>query len=156
LLDASDGNLAVSLHFPTSAQRAEWMPAEKAYPIERVVEELKQYDFCRDLRRGEVRLGNHQRRLSFEYILFKGVNDSEQHARMLVRLLRGLDCRVNLIPFHAIPGSPLQGCTEVEMKAFRDRLTQHGLFATLRASRGQDILAACGLLNTAGKKGEAS
>ncbi len=155
-LDASDCNLAVSLHFPTSAQRAEWMPAEKAYPIERVVEELKQYDFCRDLRRGEVRLGNHQRRLSFEYILFKGVNDSEQHARTLVRLLRGLDCRVNLIPFHAIPGSPLQGCTEAEMKAFRDRLTQHGLFATLRASRGQDILAACGLLNTAGKKGEAS
>ncbi len=151
-LEASDCNLAVSLHFPTSEQRAQWMPAEKAYPIERVVEELKQYDFCRDLQRGEVRLGNHQRRLSFEYILFKGVNDSEQHARQLVRLLKGLDCRVNLIPFHSIPDSLLQGCTDAEMKIFRDNLTRHGLFATLRASRGLDILAACGLLNTAGKK----
>ena len=143
-LDESQCHLAVSLHNAVPQERLQMMPVQKAFPLNEVLALLRHYDW------------SGQRRLSFEYILFKGVNDSEQHARTLVRLLRGLDCRVNLIPFHAIPGSPLQGCTEAEMKAFRDRLTQHGLFATLRASRGQDILAACGLLNTAGKKGEAS
>lgn len=151
-LEGSDCNLAVSLHFPFHELREEWMPAEKAFPIERLVELLKEYDFCRTLERGEARLGNHQRRLSFEYIMFKGVNDSRRHAQGLVALLKGLDCRVNLIPFHTIPDTPLKGCTEEVMRDFRDYLTAHGVFSTLRASRGQDIMAACGLLNTAEKK----
>ena len=147
-LNESDCNLAVSLHFPLADLRANWMPAEKAYPIREVVDVLKDYDFCRDMKRGEVRTGSHQRRLSFEYIMFKGVNDSEQHAQAIVCLLQGLDCRVNLIPFHSIPDSPLHGVGAEKMKEFRDYLTRHGVYTTLRASRGRDIEAACGLLNT--------
>lgn len=153
-LEQSECNLAVSLHFPFAEQRMEYMPAEKAYSIEKLVDLLKNYDFCRDLEKGEMRLGSHQRRLSFEYILFKGVNDSEPHARALARLLKGLDCRVNLIPFHAIPGALLKGCNPQEMRNFRDSLQKHGLNTTIRASRGQDIMAACGLLNTARQEKE--
>lgn len=147
-LDQSDCNVAISLHFPFPELRSEYMPAEKAYPIEKVVDLLKHYDFCKDLKRGEMRMTNHQRRLSFEYILFKGINDSPRHAQGLVSLLRGLDCRVNLIPFHAIPNCSLRGCNADEMRNFRDYLTHHGVYTTVRASRGQDIMAACGLLNT--------
>ncbi|MDD4759703.1 MAG: 23S rRNA (adenine(2503)-C(2))-methyltransferase RlmN [Bacteroidaceae bacterium] len=147
-LDQSDCNVAISLHFPFPEERIEWMPAEKAYPIEKVVALLKGYDFCKDLKRGEIRTTNHQRRLSFEYIMFKGINDTQRHAQGLVNLLRGLDCRVNLIPFHVIPNSPLRGCNADDMRIFRDYLTHHGVYTTIRASRGQDILAACGLLNT--------
>ena len=151
-LEGSSCNLAVSLHFPFHELREEWMPAERAFPMERLIELLREYDFCRDLQPGELRLGNHQRRLSFEYIMFRGVNDGKRHAQGLVALLKGLDCRVNLIPFHAIPDTPLRGCTEEAMREFRDYLTNHGVFCTLRASRGEDIMAACGLLNTAGKR----
>lgn len=147
-LNESDCNIAVSLHFPTAEQRAQWMPAEKAYPIGKVIELLKNYDFCKDLRPGEVRDGSHQRRLSFEYIMFKGVNDSQQHVQALAALLKGLDCRVNLIPFHSIPGSPLRGVDPEQMKTFRDSLTHRGIYTTIRASRGRDIEAACGLLTT--------
>ena len=135
-LEECDCHLAVSLHSPFPQQRAQLMPAEKAYSITEVVELLRGYDFSK------------QRRLSFEYIVFKGVNDSEEHARELVRLLRGLDCRINLIRFHAIPGVGLEGVDRDRMIAFRDYLTQHGVFATLRASRGEDIFAACGMLST--------
>ncbi|MGN0058791.1 MAG: 23S rRNA (adenine(2503)-C(2))-methyltransferase RlmN [Phocaeicola plebeius] len=135
-LEESDCHLAVSLHSPFPQQRAQLMPAEKAYSITEVVELLRGYDFSK------------QRRLSFEYIVFKGVNDSEEHARELVRLLRGLDCRINLIRFHAIPGVGLEGVDRDQMIAFRDYLTHHGVFATLRASRGEDIFAACGMLST--------
>jgi len=151
-LNQSDCNVAISLHFPFSELRAEFMPVEKAYPIEQVVDLLKGYDFCRDLKRGEMRTTNHQRRLSFEYIVFKGINDSPRHAQGLVNLLRGLDCRVNLIPFHPIPNSPLRSCNSDEMRIFRDYLTHHGVYTTVRASRGQDIMAACGLLNTSRKE----
>ena len=96
---------------------------------------------------------SHQRRLSFEYIVFKGVNDSMDHARALVSLLDGLDCRINLIRFHDIPDTPLKGVDDEAMLRFRDYLTGHGIFTTIRASRGQDIYAACGLLST--KKQEA-
>lgn len=135
-LEESDCHLAVSLHSPFPQQRAQLMPAEKTYSITEVVELLRGYDFSK------------QRRLSFEYIVFKGVNDSEEHARELVRLLRGLDCRINLIRFHAIPGVGLEGVDRDQMIAFRDYLTHHGVFATLRASRGEDIFAACGMLST--------
>ena len=137
-LDESDCHLAISLHSPFPAQRQELMPAEKAFSIVEIVDILRQYDFSK------------QRRLSFEYIVFKGVNDSLIYAKELVRLLRGLDCRMNLIRFHAIPNVDLEGAGYMEtMLAFRDYLTQHGLFATIRASRGEDIFAACGMLSTA-------
>lgn len=136
-LEETDCHLAVSLHSPIPLQRRELMPAEKAFSIVEIVDLLRGYDFSK------------QRRLSFEYILFKGVNDSPLHARELVKLLRGLDCRVNLIRFHAIPGVDLSGCDMEAMTAFRDYLTSHGVFTTIRASRGEDIFAACGMLSTA-------
>lgn len=116
------------------------MPAEKAMPITEVVDLLRNYDF------------SHQRRLSFEYIVFGGLNDSPMHAREIVKLLNGLDCRINLIRFHHIPGVDLHGADDKRMEALRDYLTGHGIFTTIRASRGQDIYAACGLLSTARKE----
>lgn len=136
-IEESDCHLAISLHSPLSAQRAELMPAERAFPAKDMVELLRNYDFSK------------QRRLSFEYIMFKGVNDSAVYAKELVKLLRGLDCRINLIRFHAIPGVDLEGADMETMVAFRDYLTAHGLFTTIRASRGEDIFAACGMLSTA-------
>ena len=115
------------------------MPAEKGLSIEEIVELLKQYDFT------------HQRRLSFEYIMFGGLNDTPLHARQLVKLVEGLDCRVNLIRFHQIPNVNLNNSDEKRMETFRDYLTNHGVFTTIRASRGQDIFAACGRLSTAKK-----
>ena len=138
-LDESECHVAISLHTPIAEQRAQLMPAERGYPISEVVELLRQYDFT------------HQRRLSFEYIVFGGLNDSERHARETVRLLRGLECRINLIRFHTIPDSDLHSADEQKMEWLRDYLTSHGVFTTIRASRGQDIFAACGLLSTARK-----
>ena len=138
-LDESECHVAISLHAAIHEQRQQLMPAERAMPIADVVELLRQYDFA------------HQRRLSFEYIVFGGVNDSEAHARAIVRLLRGLDCRINLIRFHQIPDVPLHGASEEQMLMLRDYLTAHGLFSTIRASRGEDIYAACGLLSTKSK-----
>lgn len=136
-LEESECHVAISLHSPFPEERAKLMPAEKAMSIEDVVELLRNYDF------------SHQRRLSFEYIVFGGFNDDEAHARVIVRLLKGLYCRVNLIRFHQIPNVPLKGASEQRMETFRDYLTHHGIFTTIRASRGQDIYAACGLLSTA-------
>lgn len=139
-VEESDCHLAISLHSPISAQRKDLMPAEGAYPIAEIVDLLKEYDFSK------------QRRLSFEYIVFKGVNDSLIYAKELVKLLRGLDCRVNLIRFHAIPNVDLEGADMETMTTFRDYLTSHGVFSTIRASRGEDIFAACGMLSTAKQK----
>ena len=141
-LEESECHVAISMHDPIPAERAELMPAEKGMGIEQVVELLRNYDF------------SHQRRLSFEYIVFKGLNDSMQHAKAIIRLVKGLDCRFNLIRFHQIPDIPLQGVSDEKMEQFRDYLTQHGVFTTIRASRGQDIYAACGLLSTSKKIGE--
>lgn len=135
-IEESECHVAISLHSPITEQRSMLMPANRAMPIEDVVELLRQYDF------------SHQRRLSFEYIVFGGVNDSTTHARELIRLLKGLDCRINLIRFHQIPDVDLHGADEATMQRLRDYLTQHGIFTTIRASRGQDIYAACGLLST--------
>ncbi|WP_315378883.1 23S rRNA (adenine(2503)-C(2))-methyltransferase RlmN [Hoylesella loescheii] len=136
-LDESDCHVAISMHTPIPEQRASIMPAEKGLSIEEIVQLLKQYDFT------------HQRRLSFEYIMFGGLNDTPLHARQLVKLVEGLDCRVNLIRFHQIPNVNLNNSDEKRMETFRDYLTNHGVFTTIRASRGQDIFAACGLLSTA-------
>lgn len=138
-IEESECHVAISLHSPIHEQRAMLMPAEKAMPIADVVEMLRNYDF------------SHQRRLSFEYIVFGGVNDSPMHAREIIKLLKGLDCRINLIRFHQIPGVDLHGADDSRMEAFRNYLTGHGVFTTIRASRGQDIYAACGLLSTARK-----
>lgn len=141
-LEESDCHVAISMHSPLHEQRSELMPAERGMSIESIVGLLANYDF------------SHQRRLSFEYIVFKDVNDSEAHAKAIVRLLKGLDCRINLIRFHPIPNTPLQGVDDRKMEEFRNYLTQHGVFTTIRASRGQDIFAACGLLSTAKEKEE--
>lgn len=149
-LDESQCHLAISLHHPMPTGRAELMPAERAFSIVDVVNVLKQYDFCRK-HSGRSFDGHtsRQRRVSFEYIVFEGINDSVSHANALLKLLEGLDCRVNLIRFHDIPDTPLRGVSDQAMLKFRDYLTAHGLFTTIRASRGQDIFAACGLLSTA-------
>ena len=136
-IESCDCHLAISLHSPVPEQRRDLIPAEKAYSITEMVDLLRNYDFSK------------QRRLSFEYIVFKGVNDSMLYAKELLKLLRGLDCRVNLIRFHAIPNVDLEGVDMDSMVKFRDYLTSHGLFTTIRASRGEDIFAACGMLSTA-------
>ena len=141
-LDESECHIAISMHSPLHEQRLTLMPAEKQMAISDVVALLKQYDFT------------HQRRCSFEYIVFGGVNDSMVHAREIVRLVDGLECRVNLIRFHTIPDVPLHGADDKKMENLRDYLTKHGVFTTIRASRGQDIFAACGLLTTAKKNNE--
>ena len=138
-LDESECHLAVSMHNAFAAERAQIMPAEKMMSISEVVPLLKQYDW------------SHQRRVSFEYICWHGQNDSIRHAKELLRLLKGLNCRINLIRFHAgvediknerrFPASD-----EKQMEWFRDYLTQNGLTTTIRRSRGEDILAACGML----------
>ncbi len=135
-LEKSEAHLAVSLHTPFHEERQKLMPAEIAYPIEDVVNEIKSWDFGR------------QRRISFEYILFEGLNDSAKHVNELVRLLSGLKCRINLIRFHPVPGTPLKSPDEDTIQKFKEKLTHKGLYTTVRASRGEDIYAACGLLST--------
>jgi len=138
-LDESQCHVAISMHSPLHEQRRQLMPAEGQMTIQEVVELLRHYDFT------------HQRRCSFEYICFGGLNDSLAHGREIVRLVEGLECRVNLIRFHAIPDVDLPGADEERMERLRDFLTARGVFTTIRASRGQDIFAACGLLSTAHK-----
>lgn len=141
-LNESDCQVAISLHSPIHEQREKLMPAEKGMAIKDVVDLLRDYDF------------SHQRRLTFEYIVFGGLNDSQTHAREICQLLKGLDCHVNLIRFHQIPNVPLHGASPERMETFRDYLTAHGFYCTIRASRGQDIEAACGLLSTKRQQAE--
>ena len=136
LLDKTQVHVAVSVHTADVAQRESMMPAQKAFPISTVMKVLSGYDF------------SHQRRLSLEYIMWKGVNDDIAHADMLVKLIGNLECRVNLIRFHAIPGVDLQPASDERMLMFRNHLNQKGITATIRASRGEDIDAACGMLST--------
>jgi 23S rRNA (adenine2503-C2)-methyltransferase len=139
-LTSTKVHLAVSLHNPFSEQRAEIMPIEKAYPIREVCDILRRHDFTG------------QRRVSFEYIVMEGLNDSPAHIKELCRLLDGIKCRMNLIRFHKIPDSPYFSPSDERMRAFRDTLTAKGIQTTIRASRGEDIKAACGLLSTAERK----
>lgn len=133
-LEESRCHLAISLHDPFSDERLSMMPVQKAYPIDEVISMIRQYDFTG------------QRRVSFEYTMFAGFNDTKRHEDGLIRLLRGLECRVNLIRFHQIPDFPYKTSSDSIMEAFRDRLSAHGLTCTIRSSRGEDILAACGML----------
>ena len=138
-LDSTSVHLAISLHNPFHEQRAEIMPIENAYSIREVCDILRRYDFTG------------QRRVSFEYIVMEGLNDSPAHIKELCRLLNGIKCRMNLIRFHKIPDSPYFSPSDERMTAFRDTLTAKGIQTTIRASRGEDIKAACGLLSTAEK-----
>ncbi len=133
-LDSTRCHLAVSLHNPFPDERAELMPVQKAWPVQEAIEMIREYDF------------SGQRRVSFEYTMFAGLNDDKRHADALIRLLRGLECRVNLIRFHKIPDAPFDTTPQIIMERFRDRLSNHGITCTIRASRGEDILAACGML----------
>lgn len=135
-LDRSEAHLAVSLHTPFDEERQRLMPIQIAYPLKEVIREIKSWDFGR------------QRRVSFEYIVFKGLNDTPRHAQELVKILNGIKCRINLIRFHPIPGTPLEGTDEATLQKFKDLLNEKGILTTIRASRGQDIYAACGLLST--------
>ncbi len=133
-LDESQCHVAVSLHNAVPQERLQMMPVQKAFPLSEVLALLRHYDW------------SGQRRLSFEYTMFRGLNDDQQHAQKLVDALKGLDCRVNLIRFHESPEAPYKTSIPTAIKAFQDYLNRHGVICTLRASRGQDIDAACGLL----------
>ncbi|MEZ3533303.1 MAG: 23S rRNA (adenine(2503)-C(2))-methyltransferase RlmN [Muribaculaceae bacterium] len=140
LLEKTQVHVAVSLHTADPMQRDQLMPAQRAFPISSVIKMLEAYDF------------SHQRRLSFEYIMWRGVNDDIAHADLLIRLIRGLDCRVNLIRFHVIPGVELHPSSDERMLMFRNYLNSKGVTATIRSSRGEDIMAACGMLAGKNKK----
>lgn len=133
-IEESNCHLAISLHNPFAVERQEIMPIEKVNHLNDVIALLKQYDW------------SHQRRVSFEYICWGGVNDTPKHANELLRLLKGLDCRINLIRFHAGVAKEFTSSDEQQMEWLRDYLTEHGITTTIRRSRGEDILAACGML----------
>ena len=135
-LKQSNAHLAVSMHTPFDDERKKIMPIQNVYSISEVVSELRKWDFSR------------QRRVSFEYIMFKGVNDTPRHAREIVRLLEGIRCRINLIRFHPIPDTALEGTSYNDMVEFQNMLKARGMTVTIRASRGEDIYAACGMLST--------
>ncbi len=135
-LNKSDAHLAVSLHTPFDKERRKLMPVQQVYPLQGVLDEIKSWNFGR------------QRRISFEYILFKDFNDSTAHVNELSKILHGIRCRINLIRFHSIPDTPLESPSEASIKAFQEKLIAKGITTTIRASRGQDIWAACGLLST--------
>ncbi len=135
-LNRSNCHLAVSLHSPFEHERKHLMPVEKANPLVKVIDELKSFNFGK------------QRRISFEYILFKGMNDTPRHMQELVRILDGLHCRINLIRFHAVPGVELESSENITIERFKAELNKKGIFTSVRQSRGEDIYAACGMLST--------
>ena len=112
------------------------MPIQQVYPVEEVLNEIRKWDFGR------------QRRVSFEYIMFKDLNDTPRHVKELSRILNGIKCRINLIRFHPIPDTPLDASTPETIESFKEQLNAKGVITTIRASRGEDIFAACGLLST--------
>lgn len=136
LLDKTQVHVALSVHNADMREREMMMPAQKAFPLSSVMRLLSAYDF------------SHQRRLSLEYIMWRGVNDDIAHADMLVKLIGNVDCRVNLIRFHRVPGVDLYPASDERMLMFRNYLNSKGITATIRASRGEDIEAACGMLAT--------
>lgn len=134
LLDRTQVHVALSVHTADPREREQIMPAQKAFPLQAVVNVLRGYDFA------------HQRRLSLEYIMWRNVNDDLAHAERLAHLIDGLDCRVNLIPFHPVEGVELYPSPEEKMVIFRNYLNSKGILSTIRTSRGLDIDAACGML----------
>lgn len=135
-LEQSQCHLAVSLHSPFEEDRKKLMPIQSVYPLKEVLDTIRNFDFTR------------QRRVSFEYIMFKGLNDTPRHVKELAKVLNGIRCRINLLRFHPIPGTPLETSSDETIAWFREALKEKGIMTTLRQSRGQDIDAACGLLST--------
>jgi 23S rRNA (adenine2503-C2)-methyltransferase len=135
-IEKSRCNLAISMHSPFEEERQKLMPIETVYHLKDILEVLKKFDFGR------------QRRISFEYIMFKGLNDTPKHIKELARILNGIRCRINLIRFHPVPGVPLTGTDDLAIHEFMEGLRRKGIFTSLRQSRGVDISAACGLLST--------
>jgi 23S rRNA (adenine2503-C2)-methyltransferase len=135
-LSRSRCHLAVSLHSPFDEERRKLMPIQRTNTVKEVLDVIRNFDF------------NSQRRVSFEYILFKDLNDSPKHIKELARILNGIKCRINIIRFHSIPGSPFTSPGMEETIAFKEALNAKGILTTIRASRGVDIQAACGLLST--------
>ncbi len=135
-LERTRCHLAVSMHSPFEEERRRLMPVENVYPLREVLAVLRDRPLGR------------QRRVSFEYIMFDGLNDSDRHAREIAKILSGIRCRVNLIPFHPIPGTPLAPSSRETMEHFEQELKRRGILTTIRQSRGLDIQAACGMLST--------
>ena len=135
-LSKSHVHLAISLHSPFDNERKQLMPIQASNPVKDILDAIRSFDF-----RG-------QRRVSFEYILFEGLNDTERHIKELARILNGIKCRINIIRFHSIPGSDFKSPDMEAIKKFKEKLNKKGILTTIRASRGEDIKAACGLLST--------
>jgi 23S rRNA (adenine2503-C2)-methyltransferase len=135
-LEKSRCHLAVSLHSPFDDERRELMPIQRTNSVKDVLNAIRSFDF------------NSQRRVSFEYILFKDLNDSPDHIKELARILNGIKCRINIIRFHPIPGSSYESPDYETTIKFKEKLNAKGILTTIRASRGEDIQAACGLLST--------
>lgn len=135
-LKESNCNLAISMHSPFDEERQKLMPIQTTYPISEVIETIRSFEF------------DNQRKLSFEYIVFGELNDSSMHVKEIARLLNGLKSHINLIRFHSIPQTPLKRTNETKLQIFKDQLNAKGILTTIRASRGEDIYAACGLLST--------
>ncbi len=135
-LEKSDAHLAVSLHSPFDEERKKLMPVQQVYPLKEVLSEIRSWDFGR------------QRRVSFEYIVFSGLNDTPAHVKELARVLDGIRCRINLIRFHAIPDTPLPSSNDQSVLNMKEALNKKNILTTIRKSRGEDIYAACGLLST--------
>jgi 23S rRNA (adenine2503-C2)-methyltransferase len=135
-LEKSRCHLAVSLHSPFDEERRTLMPIQRTNTVSEVLDIIRKFDF------------NNQRRVSFEYILFKGLNDTPAHIKELARILNGIKCRINLIRFHPVPGAPFSSPDMPAVIRFKESLNEKGILTTIRASRGMDIQAACGLLST--------
>jgi 23S rRNA (adenine2503-C2)-methyltransferase len=135
-IDKSRCNLAISMHSPFEEERQKLMPIETVYHLKDILKVLKEYDFGK------------QRRVSFEYIMFRGINDTRRHVNELARILNGIRCRMNLIRYHKVPGIPLEGSDDATIYDFMEALRRKGIYTSLRQSRGVDISAACGLLST--------
>jgi 23S rRNA (adenine2503-C2)-methyltransferase len=135
LSEVSDVSLAVSLHAPDNALRDQLVPINRKYPLEELI------PACREFVRGDKR-----RKVTWEYVMLDGVNDSLVHAKTLIRLLEGTPSKINLIPFNPFPGTDYQASPPERVEAFRMRLKRSGIIATVRKTRGDDIDAACGQL----------
>ncbi len=135
LREVSDVSLAVSLHAPDNALRDELVPINRKYPLEELLPACKAY-IANDKRR----------RVTWEYVMLDGINDSLQQAKQLIRLLEGIPSKINLIPFNPFPGSDFRTTPPEQVEAFRQRLLRSGLFAMTRKTRGDEIAAACGQL----------
>lgn len=130
-------NLAISLHAPNDELRSQIMPINNKYPLKDLLDACRKYPGVSPMRR-----------ITFEYVMLDGVNDQDEHAREMAKLLRGLDCKINLIPFNAWEGSGYQ-CSPMErIESFARVLEKAGYDAPIRRPRGRDILAACGQLKS--------